>query len=133
MILDFNLAAVPDLKTTKEGEYAFEISSGKLKEGTKKDKDQEMLVVVLNLPKVPNSEPIFHNFMLPKGTEPKEEQDAMLRRIKNFAQCIKWPLDKSMIKDPEALVGKKGTAIIIEKDSADYGIRNEVKKWIVGK
>lgn len=127
--LDLNLNDTWEPKTHEaDKEVIMRVSSAKL--GNKKDDlSAQRIEVVLSDPADDTVKDVYIYLTIPRADTDRKKANDMKNRIKDF--YIWCGLDPMMpINIERDLEGKQGWVVLGVDDSAEFGTRNTVKRWV---
>ena len=116
---DVNLNEAQDLKTVPSGEYKVVIVD------TEVNEEKYYFLIKLEVEgQDAFTKRVRHFVFFPKPDDDREKKNNKLLGLKRFCQA--FGIDQAQLRDPDTFVGKRGTAILKEKDDGQYGLQNEV-------
>lgn len=129
--LDLNLQDVPDLHAVPGNkEYRLKIEDAKI--GTSsgdKTAGQSYALFRLSIPDEPDSKSVTEVIMLPSQEAEEETNNGRKRQMKAFLQAIGFDISQGF--NIEELVGEELYAILDTEEDAQYGERNNVKRYVI--
>jgi hypothetical protein len=134
-LFGFDFSDVSEPTTVPAGEYHVRIVNAE--EKTAKNGETKYLTVRLEILEGASVSPetllaakdLNHTVFLPKGTDTPKQRQNSLWRIKEF--CLAFGIDPTNNMDLAEWRGLTAWAIIAEDEDKQYGMQNNVKKWIV--
>jgi hypothetical protein len=124
---DFDGVVEP--KSVKEGEYKLRVASCETKTSTKTG--GEYIMAKLIIIEEPTAKDINHVMMLPTAQDDAKKKNNRLFAIQSFVKACGF--DPANISNTNELDGAECWAILGEKEDAEYGTQNSVKKFVIGK
>lgn len=134
-IMDLDLTDVKPLVPVEAGTYDMQILSAKRDqfESTKHPgKTFKVIRVLLKIMDRPEAALVNHTFFLPGPDDTQEQADSAKRRLRFF--CEAFGLELSTHDIDEWVASWKnatGQAILKQVDSEEFGVQNEVKRFLV--
>ena len=122
-----DLETVEELRTVQVGEYELKITSAELRSGD----NGEYLVVRFDVTSDPLAKGITHTVFPPRESDDAKQRHLRKLEMKHFCQA--FDLSTSGGLSCTEMVGKRGWAILAEKDDPEYGMQNRVRRFIVPK
>jgi hypothetical protein len=127
-IIDTDTSDVKEFVTVPAEEYQVRCLAAEMKNSQKGD---PMLVLRFDIPAEPLSKDIFMNIMLPTSNDDKKRKAQKLLNLRDLKSAFNIPQNVPL--SDEELIGKTPWAILTEEDDAQYGKRNNIKRFVVGR
>lgn len=127
-LLDLNLGDIPDLVVVEPDEYELRVL---FIEQVTASTGKPMISARFEILGEPNAAEVYHNFMLPTGSEDERQSNNMRRRIRQFFEA--FDIDFTATVDLVDVVGLTGWAILGERDDEEYGKSNTIRRWVTRK
>lgn len=128
--LDLNLDEVQELTTVKGGqEYHLKCSDAEIKESKgEKTAGQSLILVRFSIMDEPDTKQVTYPIMLPHESLDKEQNDNRKRQLKRM--LVAMGFDVSQGFNIDELPGETVWAILDEQETADYGMQNNIVRFI---
>jgi hypothetical protein len=124
--IDFDPASVPEPCLVEAAEYLLECVKAESKESKA---GKPMLTLLFKIDGRPDAALINHNIMLPWIQDDEDAKLRNSRNLKNFILAAGVDTSSGGF-DPEMLKGCKVMAILKLTEDAEYGARNEIKRFM---
>lgn len=123
-----NMDSVVEPQAVDEGEYKIRLIEC---EGVKENSSGNPYILPrFEIIDEPTSKDFTHYMALPNADMDAKQMNKTLARLKLFGEA--FGIDFSRAVDFDELAGLEGWAILGNKDDAEYGPQNFIKKFIVG-
>ena len=87
-----------------------------------------MLACIFEILNEDDTQPIFHYIMLPAPGDDESEVNRKLRRLTLFLQALEADISEDI--ETETLVGQTCFAILKEEESSEFGMQNNISRFI---
>jgi len=125
--LDLNLSNVEDLKLVPDGEYLLQCQTAEVKNS---QKGGRYINLRFALPNEPTAEDLYHILMLPDNSDAKKDHRRLLA-IKQMCKAMGVDLDAPL--DLDDIVSRECYAILTTQEDQQYGDKNVIKTFVVGR
>ena len=132
---EVSLEDVPEMGPVDAGEYQVEIGSSDFRQSNKNGIISRFFMVRFIIPDEPTSIPITQTIFLPRDTEGEREINAALNRVRDFCNTFGIEINKglrTLAEEARAGVwdGQVGSVMLGQKDGKEYGLQNNVTKFL---
>lgn len=128
--LDLNLEDVPDLSAVPgDREYQLKVSDAKVGTSSgQKTAGQQYVLVYFNIMDESDTKRVTYPIMLPSPEEDEDTNNGRKRQMKAFLQALGFDISTGF--NVEELVGETCWAILDVEEDAQYGERNNIKRFV---
>lgn len=128
--LDLNLDEVPELRTVAGGkEYRLKCSDAEIKESKgEKTAGQRLILVRFNIMDEPDTKSVTYPIMLPDESLDEEQNNNRKRQLKRMLNAMGFDISQGFNVDE--LPGEEVWAILNEEETADYGMQNNITRFV---